>query len=54
MSFFNFRKRRVGGITFLTIGRFNFSWCVSKRLNKCFEPCSGPCCDMERARAVSY
>lgn len=27
---FNVRLRHVGGISFLQIGRFHFSWCVSR------------------------
>ncbi len=37
MSIFNVRLKRVGGIYFLTLGRLNFSFCVSRCLNKCFE-----------------
>ncbi len=33
---FNLRFMKRGGIRFLTIGRLNFSWCISRRLNKCF------------------
>lgn len=38
MNVFNIRHLKVGGIHHLTIGRFNFSWSVSRNLNKCFGP----------------
>ena len=38
MRVLNIRHLKVGGIHHLTIGRFNFSWSVSRELNKCFGP----------------
>jgi hypothetical protein len=37
MNWLNYRRRKVGGIWFLTLGRINLSFSVSRCLNKCFE-----------------
>jgi len=51
---FNVSCRKVGGITFLKVGRFNVSWSVSKYYRPIGQPlaCSGPAWDAleERAR----
>jgi len=38
MRAFNVSKRRVGGITFMKIGRINVSWSVSKTYKEVLPP----------------